>query len=797
MHRYLCVTVFSLSAVAAGAQDFYLVHNADVQPLMANASRVELALMAIGDPLPESDREALHSLRDAPATEETARALQEILDAHCIAGVHINPEARVKTLRGPAEPQLLQGGWRTFLVKVHNEAGIRAPLQVHSPNAAPELHASSGQPRPKPEHAIAPGELAQRFIETALYTQQMMSDELSGAPVEYKILQMYTNEHGKRDVTLGFSAGSGTEDLAARSSIAFLFECKPAVKVVLRVRDEDGSPAMASFLIQDKVARMSHEQTDYRHEKATNEPWNGLGVETTSLGTVYPLPARRVAETDEYPDFFFQPQIYRQDGEHVYLPAGTYTVTWTRGPEYIPQTREITVPEGVETCEESFELTRWIHLAERGWYSGDHHVHAAGCSHYESPEAGVNPAAMFRQALGEDLNVACVLTWGPCWYHQKTFFEGADHALSTPGNLMRYDVEVSGFPSSHAGHICLLRLTEDDYPGTTEIEDWPSWGLPVLQWAKSQSGVTGYAHSGWGLAPLKPTLALPNYEMPAYDGIGANEYVVTVTHGAVDFISAGDTPYPWELNIWYHTLNCGFRTAISGETDFPCIFDDRIGMARSYARLDDLNFDAFADAIRDGEVYVSDGRSHIVDFAVDGHVLSEDGREMNIADRSLVEVAAQVAAYLPKEQSAAAKHIASGTPIDRPYWHLERARIGDGRRVPVELIVNGEVVGTKEIEADGELREVSFPASIPRSSWVALRILPSAHTNPIFVIRNGEPIRASRKSAEWCRAGVDRCWEMKSPKIREAELPEAQRAYDHARAIYESIAADAYDDMQP
>ena len=42
----------------------------------------------------------------------------------------------------------------------------------------------------------------------------------SGAPVEYKILQMYTNEHGKRDVTLGFSAGSGTEDLAALRGVS-------------------------------------------------------------------------------------------------------------------------------------------------------------------------------------------------------------------------------------------------------------------------------------------------------------------------------------------------------------------------------------------------------------------------------------------------------------------------------------------------------------------------------------------------------------------------------------------------
>ena len=62
-----------------------------------------------------------------------------------------------------------------------------------------------------------------------------------------------------------------------------------------------------------------------------------------------------------------------------------------------------------------------------------------------------------RHILGEDLNIGCVLSWGPCWYFQKQYFEGKVSALSTPQNLMRYDVEVSGFPSSHCGHLCLLR----------------------------------------------------------------------------------------------------------------------------------------------------------------------------------------------------------------------------------------------------------------------------------------------------------------------------------------------------
>jgi hypothetical protein len=55
---------------------------------------------------------------------------------------------------------------------------------------------------------------------------------------------------------------------------------------------------------------------------------------------------------------------------------------------------------------------------------------------------------------------------------------------------------------------------------------------------------------------------------------------------AVDFMSMVDTPHTWELNIWYHTLNAGFRTRISGETDFPCIYGERVGLGRAYVKFD-------------------------------------------------------------------------------------------------------------------------------------------------------------------------------------------------------------------
>ncbi|MFO0907871.1 MAG: CehA/McbA family metallohydrolase [Isosphaeraceae bacterium] len=421
------------------------------------------------------------------------------------------------------------------------------------------------------------------------------------------------------------------------------------------------------------------------------------------------------------------------------------------------------------------------------WFSGDHHVHAAGCAHYESPTEGVTPGDMMRHILGEDLDVGCVLSWGPCWYAQKAYFDGKLHPLSTPEYLMRYDVEVSGFPSSHTGHLCLLRLKEDDYPGTSRIEEWPSWDLPVLQWGKSQGGVVGFSHSGWGLKTNDPSI--PTYEIPKFDGIGANEYIVDVVHDAVDFLSTVDTPAPWELNIWYHTLNCGYRTKISGETDFPCIYGERVGLGRVYVKLADgkLDFDRWCEGLKLGRSYVGDGRSHLVDMKVGGVALGEQGSELKLDQPGVVQVSAKVAAYLDPEASPEARRIKSRPLDQKPYWDIERSRIEGTRKVPVEVVVNGYPVARKEIEADGTFRDLTFDVPLERSSWVALRVLPSSHTNPVFVTIGGKPVRASKRSADWCLKSVDQCWSQKERAIRPAERDAARQAYDVARAAYRKI----------
>jgi hypothetical protein len=157
-------------------------------------------------------------------------------------------------------------------------------------------------------------------------------------------------------------------------------------------------------------------------------------------------------------------------------------------------------------------------------------------------------------------------------------------------------------------------------------------------------------------------------------------------------------------------------------------------------------------------------------------------------------VTAQVAAYLDPQVSVGARRTRSRPLDEKPYWDLERARIGDTRKIPVEVIVNGRPVAHTEVTADGNIQGISFDVPIQKSSWVALRVFPSSHTNPVFVLVDGKPIRASKKSAEWCVKAVDQCWSQKEKATRASEKEAARKAYDFARDAYKRILSESEGD---
>jgi hypothetical protein len=771
-----------VAAMAAAAEPSLPMVRVEAQPLFAQVRRVIEALEYLGEPLPSADRQALEALMQSSDVEAVGK-VQGILDAHCLFAVHINPEMRVKVASGPAKAELVEAGWRQFLVKVANEAGTTAALACVSPNGA-SLFDSNTANTPSDRAFHQRGKPGARpatdlWLDLQMFDKQPLRPTLSALPVEYRLVQLYSRDAGRREAKVAFNVGQGTQDLGFRNEMDVLFNCVPAHQITLRVRDENGKPATGALLIRD------------------------------AAGRVYPSQAKRLA-----PDFAFHPQVYRAEGEKLRLPEGVYDIEFQRGPESVPERRRVEVKRG--TTELAFKVARWIDPARWGWWSGDHHIHAAGCAHYTNPTEGVHAPDMARHCQGEDLKIGANLTWGPCFNYQKQFFTGKDDKVSRYPYLLRYDIEVSGFGSHRSGHLCLLRLQEQMYPGGDSKDHWPTLCLNTLRWAKKQGALAGPAHSGWGLQPQDsqpsrvtdrasaPDVALPNYLLPRFDGIGANEYIVDVTHEvpgpdgslvpAVDFLSTVDTPAPWELNIWYHTLNAGFRTRISGETDFPCIYGERVGLGRSYVKLDGkLNYEDWCEGIRAGRNYVSDGRSHILEFAAAAPApgsgrsaigivrMGERGSELRLTGAQSVKFTARVAARLNAEPDPAMK----GRPLSqKPYWDIERARIGGSQEVPVELIFNGQPVARRKLVADGTLREVTFEVPVERSGWAAVRIYPSSHTNPIWLMVDGRPVRASRRSIEWCLQGVDQCWSQKEKLIAPAELDDARAAYEHARQTY-------------
>jgi hypothetical protein len=748
------------------------------QPYFASVARALEALAKLGAPVAPDDADRIAALARQNDRAGVAAA-EEILARYTLARLSIGADESLSIEPGAARPVLVEQGWKLFLVRVGNNLQRPVSMQfggvISTPAQLwPALGAMSMSQR---------GYLFDTLNKAPLVEKLWMAAQMHGAgadgaipltgfQLEYHILQLYSRDRGRRRGSLSLAlpkpGQSMGQSMATTLAREFEFECLPSRDVSLAIRDSDGQGCVAALTIKD------------------------------AQGHVYPLQTMRLA-----PDMFFHAHIYRGDGETVRLPEGRYTIESRRGPEYLVgmQTVDIGAQRRIE-----IRLERWIDPARWGWYSGDTHIHAAGCLHYQVPTEGVTPETMIRHVRGEALSIGQVLTWGPGWYYQKQFFTGHTQspkaALEHPElqaannagwkptvtakdgeSLLRYDVEVSAFPSSQFGHLMLLRLKEQEYPGTKQIEEWPSWNLPILQWAKAQGALGGYAHCAFGM--VVASTQLPNYEIPPFNSNGTNEAIVDVTHGAVDFLS-GCNLFPLaELNAWYHMLNCGYRLAMVGETDYPCVSGERPGVGRTYVQLerrpvDDSGYEAWIKGIRDGRLYCGDGRSHVLDFEVEGR---RSGEELTLDAPQMVMVKAKVAAYLELGAVADTSY--------RGLWHLENARIDGTRNVAVELIVNGIAVDRVVMLADGSPREFQFKTQLERSSWVALRIMPSVHTHPVFVQIDRKPIRASKRSAQWCRACVDKIWEMKSSFIRESERAAAARAFDHARAAYDAIASES------
>src|SRR5262249_9518067 len=113
-------------------QELPKVETVELQPLAAQVKRLVEAMDYLGAPLQPADRPGVERAADTMKADAAVAEIQRVLDKYCLMDIHINPESRVKVTQGPAKAELVEQGWRSFLVKVRNEAGVTAPLKAVS-----------------------------------------------------------------------------------------------------------------------------------------------------------------------------------------------------------------------------------------------------------------------------------------------------------------------------------------------------------------------------------------------------------------------------------------------------------------------------------------------------------------------------------------------------------------------------------------------------------------------------------------------------------------------------------------
>ena len=164
---FLIFTARALFAAAA----LPIEKSVEWQPFAAQVNRLIEATDYLGSPFSAGEKQSIETAMKEGDPAGASAKLQELLDARCLFTVQINPEMRVKVAPGPAKPELVEQGWRHFLVKVVNDSGTTAALKVASPNAQ-KLAGSTAQ------------EVPDRWLDLMMFDAPPLKPTLSGLNLE-------------------------------------------------------------------------------------------------------------------------------------------------------------------------------------------------------------------------------------------------------------------------------------------------------------------------------------------------------------------------------------------------------------------------------------------------------------------------------------------------------------------------------------------------------------------------------------------------------------------------------------
>jgi hypothetical protein len=417
-------------------------------------------------------------------------------------------------------------------------------------------------------------------------------------------------------------------------------------------------------------------------------------------------------------------------------------------------------------------LSRWSSLADRGWYSGDIHIHH------------ISPQTCRLEMDAEDLDVANILTSD--FTLDQAEFEGHVNRYSSGRRLIYVNQE---FRNDHLGHLCLLNLKRLIEPvKTMQPYDYPLH-LRACDETRAQGGYVSWAHFS-----SSPDLESPlDVAMEKLDGL---EILCTIDPSHFPVFLQKVVPELEAnngLRLWYRYLNCGFRLTATAGTDKMTTFVT-VGANRVYARVQgEFTYQNWIDALKQGRTFITN--SPVLSFTVNGRdpgaTLPFDSKKDKVA-----------------EVHAVAE---SQLPYDR-----------------LEIVANGVVVAQATPGGPRHTAEIHLEHAIPQSCWLAARVMEDmdtyrkrgvdfttvhipegtrlgdyygtrrpetvfAHSSPVYVIRDGQPIR-SQADAEYYVRYLDnavRWLETEGKFARLADKQASIQAFEQGRAVYTARAREA------
>jgi len=499
------------------------------------------------------------------------------------------------------------------------------------------------------------------------------------------------------------------------------------------------------------------------------EPWGELQVKVVDHETGRAVPARCYLVDPTQQSWsplgainYVKPpeRHFITSGEfHIALPARQYTLTVERGPEYSSVSREIEIRSG-ETRTETVELSRWINMNARGWYSGDLHNHR-------------NWQEMPQLLLAEDLNLAPTLTQ---WVWE-------DRPISEAPALKSGEPAVRRVDATHAYSMVDTEIERlRDGPGAVDLLGLRS---PILfhgylvyppssvfaEEARRQGGYVDAEKITWRDAAA--LVALGDVD---FAGLVHNHFnphgVETETDpwGMIpkerpEYATPAGMPL-WAMDVYYKFLNCGFKLAVSAGSASG-VKPSPLGYDRVYVHLPGgFSYASWLRALKAGHSFATNGPMIF---------LTVNGREPG---ETITTAPGQGNPAGPLKVHAEAS---SPRPLDR-----------------MEILWKGGVVNvvyaadsTRPLVADTEL-------VASESGWVVARAFEKmgstirfAHTSPVYV-RVGTNQGIVPEDASYFVAWLDREIKFYSdlPAFRSKADREAMLTlFLKARAVYERLAA--------